>query len=124
MEIMDEIIFPNIQLSHIELYVQDLAKMEDFYKSKLGFVVTDRGEGQNGMVFLSRNPEEHHQIVLSPVQSHRTLESPVDHISFRVKNIDELKAFNSSLKSVSEISLQTVSHGTTWSIYFLSLIHI
>ncbi|MGC9491473.1 VOC family protein, partial [Vibrio genomosp. F10] len=62
MEIMDEIIFPNIQLSHIELYVQDLAKMEDFYKSKLGFVVTDRGEGQNGMVFLSRNPEEHHQI--------------------------------------------------------------
>ncbi|MCO7191393.1 VOC family protein [Pseudoalteromonas sp. XMcav2-N-2] len=118
METMDEIIFPNIQLSHIELYVQDLAKMEDFYKSKLGFVVTDRGEGQNGMVFLSRNPEEHHQIVLSPVQSHRTLESPVDHISFRVKNIDELKAFNSSLKSVSEISLQTVSHGTTWSIYF------
>ncbi|KJY79275.1 glyoxalase [Vibrio coralliilyticus] len=118
METKDEFIFPNMQLSHIELYVQDLAKMENFYTSKLGFVVTDRGEGQNGMVFLSRSLEEHHQIVLSPMQSRRNLESPIDHISFRVKDIDELKLFNSSLNSISGISVQTVSHGTTWSIYF------
>ncbi|ESP94664.1 MULTISPECIES: VOC family protein [Pseudoalteromonas] len=118
METKEEIVFPDMQLSHIELYVQDLAKMETFYTSKLGFVVTDRGEGQNGMVFLSRSQLEHHQIVLSPIQSRRTQESPIDHISFRVKNIDELKLFNSSLKSVSGIRLQAVSHGTTWSIYF------
>ncbi|WP_211254250.1 VOC family protein [Enterovibrio calviensis] len=118
METTNKAIFPNMQLSHIELYVQNLSKMEEFYTSKLGFVVTDRGKGLNGMVFLSRNPEEHHQIVLSPVESRRALESPIDHISFRVQNIDELKAFNSSLKSVSGMSLQTVSHGTTWSIYF------
>ncbi|KJY93634.1 glyoxalase [Vibrio neptunius] len=115
---MDETIFPNIQLSHIEIYVKDIVKMEDFYTRKLGFVVTDRGEGENGLVFLSRSPEEHHQIVLSPIHSSRLDESPLDHISFRVKSIGDLKLFNSSLKSVSGINLQTVSHGTTWSLYF------
>ncbi|MEZ9231415.1 VOC family protein [Vibrio amylolyticus] len=114
----DKHVFPNMRLSHIELYVEDLVKMEAFYTDHLGFVVTDRGEGQNGMVFLSRSPEEHHQVVLSPIQLRRSQESPVDHISFRVNAISELRTFYSSLKAASEISLQTVSHGTTWSLYF------
>lgn len=114
----DKINFPNMHLSHVELYVQDIAKMEDFYTKNLGFVVTDRGEGHGGMVFLSRSPDEHHQIVLNPRQSHRTIESPVDHISFRVASISELRTFNSSLRLIPDMKLQTVSHGTAWSIYF------
>jgi len=110
--------FPNMLLSHIELYVQDITQMERFFTEKLGFVVTDRGEGISGMVFLSRSPDEHHQIVLNPRQSHRTVESPVDHISFRLESIAELRVFYSYLKESSEVKLQTVSHGTTWSIYF------
>ncbi|MEH6650586.1 MAG: VOC family protein [Motiliproteus sp.] len=70
------------------------------------------------MVFLSRSPDEHHQIVLNPRESHRSIESPIYHISFRVNTISKLRFFNSSLKSIPEIKLQTVSHGTTWSIYF------
>jgi catechol-2,3-dioxygenase len=118
MTVADEINFPNIHLSHVELYVQDITQMEYFYTNKLGFVVTDRGEGKNGMVFLSRNPDEHHQIVLNPRESHRSIESPIDHISFRVKAISQLRIFNSSLRAIPEMKLQTVSHGTTWSIYF------
>jgi catechol-2,3-dioxygenase len=118
MAVADKVDFSNMLLSHVELYVQDIAQMENFFTKKLGFVVTDRGEGKSGMVFLSRSPNEHHQIVLNPRQSHRSIESPIDHISFRVESLSELRVFNASLKENSEIELQTVSHGTTWSIYF------
>ena len=110
--------FANMLLSHIELYVQDITLMESFYTQSLGFVVTDRGQGENAMVFLSRSPKEHHQIVLNPRESHRSIESPVDHISFRVESLSALRCFNCALKVKPEISIQTVSHGSTWSIYF------
>lgn len=109
--------FPNIRLSHLELYVLDVATMEEFYQRYLGFVVTDRGEGSDAMVFLSRNPEEHHQLVLNPRQLPEPVESPVDHISFRMDSITDLRVFYKALQ-LSPTELQTVSHGTTWSIYF------
>jgi catechol-2,3-dioxygenase len=109
--------FPNIYLSHFELYVDDVVPMEEFYTRYLGFVVTDRGAGKDGMVFLSRNSSEHHQLVLNPRQSHVTIESPMDHISFRIDSITNLRVFHNALLD-SKTILQTVSHGTTWSIYF------
>ena len=30
--------------SHVGFHVRDIAKMEDFYKRVMGFIVTDRGE--------------------------------------------------------------------------------
>lgn len=61
---------PGIVFSHIGLFVHDLRVMEDFYTRVLEFSVTDRGQlpGENGkpmdLVFISRDPDEHHQIVL------------------------------------------------------------
>jgi len=110
--------FPNISLSHFELYVNDVSCMEEFYTRCLGLVVTDRGEGKSGMIFLSRNPNEHHQLVLTPGKSVTETESPIDHIAFRVDSITKLRVFHKALRSYST-KLQTVSHGTTWSIYFL-----
>ena len=69
------------------------------------------------MVFLSRNPDEHHQLVLNPRESFKPVESPVDHISFRIDSLVNLRVFYKALLS-SSTTLQTVSHGTTWSIYF------
>ena len=45
-------------------------RMQDFYTRVLGFTVTDGGEletaeGSMTIVFLSRDPREHHQIVLA-----------------------------------------------------------
>ena len=53
--------------SHVGFYVRDIARMEDFYRRVMGFFVTDRGQldtprGRVDLVFLSRDPEEHHQI--------------------------------------------------------------
>jgi len=109
--------FPSIALSHFELFVADVAAMESFYSDYLGFTVTDRGKGENGMVFMSRNPGEHHQLVLNPATFGRPVNSPVDHISFRVGSLAGLRRFHESLSS-SSAEPRTVSHGTTWSIYF------
>ena len=61
---------PAIAFSHIGIYVTDLAPMEAFYTGVFGFTVTDRGHldtprGQVALVFLSRDPGEHHQFVLA-----------------------------------------------------------
>ncbi len=109
--------FPSIELSHFELYVADVEAMEAFYSRYLRLSVTDRGVGSGAMVFMSRNPGEHHQLVLNPVVSDIPVHSPIDHISFRLRSLTDLRRFHDSL-SASPAELQTVSHGTTWSIYF------
>src|SRR6187399_1784975 len=51
------------RLSHVGLYVHDVPKMIDFYTKTLGFVVSDGAE-DGRITFLSRNPSDHHQVVL------------------------------------------------------------
>ncbi len=51
------------RLSHVGLYVHDVPKMLDFYTKVLGFVVSD-GAPDGRITFLSRNPSDHHQVVL------------------------------------------------------------
>jgi catechol 2,3-dioxygenase-like lactoylglutathione lyase family enzyme len=53
-------------LSHFGIDVTDVDRMADFYTRVLGLLVSDRGPLENGptLVFLSRNPDEHHQLVL------------------------------------------------------------
>ncbi|WP_341503923.1 VOC family protein [Gallaecimonas sp. GXIMD4217] len=106
--------FPHLRLGHIELFVTDADVMESFYTQFLGFVVTDRG---NDMVFLSRHPDEHHQIVFSPKTATQASDGPLDHIAFRVDNLGQLRVFHQSL-AAGNYPLRTVSHGTAWSIYF------
>src|SRR6185437_3756410 len=71
------------RLSHVGLYVSDVPKMIDFYTKTLGFVVRD-GAPEGRMTFLSRNPSDHHQVVL--VRGRKTeLETPmVQQVSFNV----------------------------------------
>ncbi len=48
------------------LYVTDLPRMAAFYKRALRFTETDAGDlGPVQLVFLSRDPSEHHQLVLA-----------------------------------------------------------
>ena len=108
--------FPSVSLSHIELHVRDAGRVEQFYAACLGFVVTDRDEGSDGMVFLSRNPNEHHQLVLNPRPGRTTTDSPLDHISFRVGSLSDLRRFHRALTEA-RYPVDAVSHGTTWSLY-------
>ena len=63
---------PRMAFSHIGLYVANIASMVSFYTDVLGFSITDQAHIRGAdVVFLSRNPDEHHQIVLVPDAAHR-----------------------------------------------------
>ena len=106
-------------LSHFELPVSDLASVEDFYVRILGFAVTDRGApGPGEMVFLSRDPSEHHQLVLRQAAGAGDRPRTVDHFAFRVGSLAALRGVHGELTAEPGLAVATVSHGTTWSVYF------
>jgi len=111
-----------VSLSHFEIRVRDVARMEDFYSRVLGFVVTDRsrpgGPGSRRMVFLSAAAGEHHQIVLAEADAGDAALGALDHLAFRAEDLTGLRAVHRGLESHGGLEIATVSHGTTWSVYF------
>lgn len=110
---------PIARLSHLEIVVEEMEPMERFYIDLLGFEVTDRSErrGDGEMVFFSQDPDEHHQLVLR--QSVREAARPelLDHIAFRVGSLTDLRVVLGAAVESQLEHIETVSHGSTWSIY-------
>jgi catechol 2,3-dioxygenase len=110
---------PQMKLGHVGLFVEDLPKMRAFYKDVLGFLVTDEGEGRHAaMVFMSRNPEEHHQMVLATGRPPSTF-SVVNQISFRVESLKDLRAMHDRIEAAGCNQVRPTDHGNSWSVYFL-----
>jgi len=109
---------PEFSFSHMGIFVTDPARMEDFYTRVLGFAVTDRGLlGSVSLVFLSRDPRDHHQIVLAsgrPAASFNT----VNQISFRMADFAGLREMHGRLEKEGVRELAPVSHGNALSLYF------
>ncbi|TAK99102.1 MAG: VOC family protein [Rhodospirillaceae bacterium] len=107
-------------LSHLGIFVRDLELLERFYTSVFGLMVTDRGVGKtfnNSLVFLSGNPEQHHQLVLSTGRGPDT-PSTVMQISFMVNSLDELRALRTAALAHGATEMFGLNHGNAWSIYF------
>lgn len=117
---------PNLMFSHMGFACSDLAKMEDFYTRVLGFTVTDRGEvlGMD-LVFLSRDPQDHHQLVLvsgrpddlPPNPFHAQFGSVINQISFRVSSLQDLRQLLATFEQEEVQSIFVGNHGIAWSIY-------
>src|SRR6266850_3694153 len=114
---------PRLSFSHMGIFVTDLARMEDFYTRVLGFTVTDRGDletprGRLQFVFLSRDPREHHQVVMASGRPADLPFNPINQISFRMADFAGVREMYRRLQHepVSEIS--PVSHGNALSVYF------
>ncbi len=110
----------SLTLSHVGVYVNDMPRMVDFYTEFLGFAVSDRGATANGgeIVFMTRDPREHHQVVLA---SGRPADLPfniVNQLSFRVDSLDTLRELRHGLKNEHASELGPVSHGNALSVYF------
>jgi catechol-2,3-dioxygenase len=106
------------------MFVADAGRMEDFYTRVLGFTVTDRGEletprGRVYIVFLSRDPREHHQIILASGRPERLPFNPVNQISFRMAEFAGLREMHRRLEKEKVRDLYPVSHGNALSVYFL-----
>jgi catechol-2,3-dioxygenase len=101
------------------IFVTDPARMEDFYTRVLGFAVTDRGVlGTVSLVFLSRDPREHHQIVLAAGRPGAAGFNPINQISFRMGDFAGLREMHRRLREEAVSELAPVSHGNALSVYF------
>ena len=117
---------PNLVFSHMGLSVKNIARMEDFYSRVLGFTVTDRGvaEGMD-LVFLSRDPFDHHQIVLATGRpenlpantAHPQFGPSINQISFKMGSLADLRDLKTRLEADGVANLFPANHGIAWSIY-------
>jgi catechol-2,3-dioxygenase len=109
-----------LRFSHVGLYVTVMAPMVDFYSGVLGFAITDRGRlGAASLTFLSRDPGEHHQIVLVEGRPPGLPDRIVNQVSFRVDTLGELQRFYRRIRDEAVRELAPVTHGNAWSVYFL-----
>jgi catechol 2,3-dioxygenase len=111
---------PKWELSHIGLYVTDMDRMRDFYTRLLGFKVMDAGELRAGLrlTFLSKDPRDHHQIVLVSGREKGT-RSTVNQITFRVASLKEVREMHDLAVANGVDGVDPVDHGNAWSVYFL-----
>jgi len=110
---------PSLAFSHMGLYVTDIARMEDFYTRVLGFTATDRGDlGSTKLVFLSRHPKEHHQVVLASGRPGGSAFNTINQISFRMAEFAGLREMHRRLQREGMAEISPVSHGNALSVYF------
>lgn len=114
----------DLRFSHFGFFVTDLDRQVAFYSKVLEFTITDRGflEGPRGpmqLVFMSRDPDEHHQIVLI---SGRPAEIPfnvINQISFKTGSVGMLQLLHRRLTEADVTELTPVTHGNALSVYCL-----
>jgi len=110
---------PALRFSHVGLFVTDMARMVEFYCDGLGFVVTDQGRlGGALLTFLTREPGEHHQLVLVEGRPAGLPGRIVNQLSFRVDALSDLIAFWHRIRERAPADLVAVTHGNAWSVYF------
>ena len=111
---------PVASFSHFGIHVTDSAKMEAFYTRVLGLLVADRGDlpGGASLVFLSRDPDEHHQMVLVSGRPPGGGYNVVNQISFKLPALGDLQTMHARLREEGIKEFRIVTHGNAWSIYF------
>jgi len=110
--------FPNVTLRHVGVFVTDIDAVIDFYTGVLGFTVSDRGPFRGEEIaFLTRNPEEHHEVVVMsgrPAGSFGT----VNQISFRADSLADLRTVHEMVSRAGVSKIDPVDHGNALSVYF------
>jgi catechol-2,3-dioxygenase len=112
---------PELKLRHMGMFVWDIKTMSSFYQEVLGFVVTDAGHVRDhDVVFLSRDPHSHHQLVMETGRPPGS--GPgfgLQQISFQVSSLQDLRVMHHLVSARKDVTLiQTVDHGNSWSLYF------
>lgn len=106
--------------SHMGFYVRDFERMSRFYRDTMAFFETDRGLlGTVQLLFLSRDPTEHHQIVLASGRPEGLPFNVINQISLRVPDLATLREVRDRVAAQSDVSeLLVATHGNAISIYF------
>jgi catechol 2,3-dioxygenase len=113
---------PPPNLTHFGVFVHDLPRMVSFYTSVFGLKVTDRGAGRTfncDLVFLSAQPEHHHQLALASGRPLEATFSTVMQLSFKVQGLDALRRLRSAALLHGATQMRGLNHGNALSIYFM-----
>lgn len=108
-------------LEHVGLNVYDLKSMVGFYSRVMGLHVTDQGKMSRinaDIVFMSSDPELHHQLVLASGRPETARPGAINQVSFRVRSLGGLKEVLRRLDREGIETLDRMDHGNAWSIYF------
>lgn len=109
-----------LRWSHTVLNIKDVKKILDFYVGTLGFQISDRGPlAENGpeIIFMSQDPNEHHQIGLVVSREDEGPSNSLNHLSFRVDSFKDVKTMKSKLESAN-VDILPLCHGNALSLYF------
>lgn len=113
----------SLAFTHVGIYVTDMDRMVDFYTRVVGFAVSDRGprlQGGGEIAFMTRDPREHHQLVLATGRPDKLPFNMVNQLSFLVDDLPTLRTLYGDLKREPGVEdLGPVSHGNALSAYFL-----
>jgi len=113
---------PGLKFSHIGIFATDIPRMEDFYTRLLEFSVTDRGElrtpnGPVYLVFMSRDPDEHHQIVLVSGRPDDVSFNVINQISLKADSLATLREMHRRVVEYGADDIQPATHGNAVSVY-------
>lgn len=110
----------SLTFTHVGIFVTDLDRMVDFYTRVLGFVVSDRGVRPQGgeIAFMTRDPAEHHQVVLASGRPAGLAFNTINQLSFRVDSLGTLREMHARLTRARAEDLGPVTHGNAVSAYF------
>ena len=108
------------RLAHVGIYAHDKPRLEHFYTTVLGLMVTDTGKGRGGLelTFMSGNPGNHHQFVLVSGRPDTSGFNPINLISFMVDSLADLREVHGRAIAHGATDMRVVSHGNAWSCYF------
>lgn len=111
-----------LSFSHVGFYVCDIQRMARFYTELLEFTITDSGKltgpsGDLDLIFLSRDPKEHHQIVLATGRPDTQGFNVINQISLRADSLATLKDLYSRLTDAGATDIHPITHGNAVSIY-------
>ena len=108
----------SLAFSHFGFFVTDIDRVAHFYKTALRFTQTDEGRlGELRLIFLSRDPAEHHQIVLVSGRPSEPTFGLINQISFRVDALETLRKTRRRLVDAGAGDVQAVTHGNAISLY-------
>lgn len=109
------------RIGHVVLKVRDLERSRKFYTEVLGLKeMMDLPEYK--MVFFASNGRDHHELACMEVgkdaDAQRFREIGMQHMAFRLRDEDHLRAAYQEFKQCAVPIDFTVDHGVTKSIYF------
>mgnify|MGYP006273955087 CR=1 FL=1 len=108
------------RLAHVGVFAHDKPKLERFYSEVLGLLVTDSGQGRNGveLTFMSSSRENHHQFVIVSGRPDVSGFNPINQISFMVDDLSQLREVHGRALANGATEMRVTCHGNAWSCYF------